>query len=58
MTERKTPLVLIVNGWTEVVAQDAEAYQDTQERLERAEALQGVQRGLAELLRAKHGIPS
>jgi len=51
---------------------DTESYQDTRDRLERAEALQGIQRGLAEFeqgqgraarealeeLRAKHGMPS
>jgi prevent-host-death family protein len=71
MKEKKTPLVLTVNGWAEVIVQDAEAYQEVMERLERAEALQGIQRGLDEFeqgqgrpareapeeLRAKHGIP-
>ncbi len=71
MKEKKSPLVLTVNGRPEVVVQDAEAYQEMQERLERAEALQGIQRGLAEFeqgqgrparealeeLRTKHGIP-
>ena len=72
MKQNKTPLVLTVNGRAEVVIQDAEAYQDMQERLERAEALQGIRHGLAEFeqgqgrparealeeLRARHGMPS
>ncbi len=71
MKENKNPLVLTVNGRAEVVVQAAEAYQEMQERLERAEALQGIQRGLSEFeqgqgrparealeeLRTKHGIP-
>lgn len=62
----RTDEPLAVNG------QDAEAYQDMWERLEHAEALQGIQRGLSEFeqgqgrparealeeLRAKHGMPS
>ncbi len=67
---RKTghPLVLTVNGRAELVVQDAEAYQAL---LDRVEAIEGIQRGLADVkagrtkparqvfarLRRKHGRP-
>jgi prevent-host-death family protein len=67
---RKTghPLVLTINGKAELVVQDAEAYQVL---LDRVEAIEGIQRGLADVkagrtkparqvfsrLRRKHGIP-
>ena len=38
LKEKKTPLVLTVNGRAELVVQDAESYQLLMERLERAEA--------------------
>ena len=66
---RKTghPLVLTINGKAELVVQDAEAYQAL---LDRVEAIEGIQRGLADAragrtkpapqvfarLRRKHGI--
>ena len=67
---RKTghPLVLTINGKAEVVVQDAAAYQTL---LDRLDAIEGIQRGLADVkagrtkpaaqvfnrLRRKHGIP-
>jgi prevent-host-death family protein len=67
---RKTghPLVLTINGKAELVVQDAEAYQTL---LDRLEAIEGIERGRADLkagrakparrvfdrLRRKHGIP-
>ena len=67
---RKTghPLVLTINGKAEVVVQDAGAYQTL---LDRVEAIEGIQRGLADVkagrtksarqvfdrLRCKHAIP-
>lgn len=67
---RKTghPLVLTVNGKAELVVQDAAAYQAL---LDRVEAIEGIQRGLADVkagrtkparqvfarLRRKHVIP-
>ncbi len=67
---RKTghPLVLTINGKAEVVVQDAAAYQTL---LDRLEAIEGIQRGLADVkagrtkparqvfnrLRRKHGQP-
>ena len=41
-----TPLVLTINGRAEVVVQDAEAYQ---ELVQRAETIEGLQRGLADV---------
>ena len=45
---RKTghPLVLTINGKAELVVQDAEAYQAL---LDRVEAVEGIQRGLADV---------
>ena len=67
---RKTrhPLILTINGKAELVVQDAGAYQAL---LDRVEAIEGIQRGLADVkagrtkparqvfdrLRRKHGIP-
>lgn len=67
---RKTgnPMVLTVNGKAELIVQDAGAYQAL---LDRVEALEGIQRGVADVkagrtkpaqqvfdkLRRKHGIP-
>jgi prevent-host-death family protein len=62
------PLVLTVNGKAELIVQDAGAYQAL---LDRVEALEGIQRGVADVkagrtkpaqqvfdkLRRKHGIP-
>jgi prevent-host-death family protein len=52
LKENKTPLVLTVNGRAELVVQDAESYQLLLERLERAETLASIQRGLAQ---TEHG---
>ena len=67
---RKTghPMVLTINGKAELVVQDAEAYQAL---LDRVEAIEAIQRGLADVkagrtkparqvfarLRRKHDIP-
>lgn len=62
------PMVLTINGKAELVVQDAEAYQAL---LDRVEALEGIQRGVADVkagrtkpahqvfdkLRRKRGIP-
>ena len=62
------PLVLTINGKADLVVQDEEAYQDL---LDRVEAIEGIQRGLADVkagrtkparqvfdrLRRKNGIP-
>lgn len=70
LKESKGPLVLTVNGRAELVVQDAESYQLILERLERAETLAGIRRGVGQFergevisldeaerqLRAKHGF--
>jgi PHD/YefM family antitoxin component YafN of YafNO toxin-antitoxin module len=43
------PHVLTVNGRAEVVMQDAEAYQKLLEAVDRAEALEGLRRGLEDV---------
>ncbi len=64
------PLVLTVNGKAEIVVQDAKAYQEMLERIERAEAVTAIRKGMKEFergegrparealeeLRQKHGI--
>jgi prevent-host-death family protein len=68
--ETQKPIVLTVNGKAEVVVQDAEAYQQLLERLEYAETVAAIRKGIEEFergqgkpaqealeeLRAKHGI--
>ncbi len=70
LKENKTPLVLTVNGRAELVVQDAESYQLILERLDRAETLASIRRGVQqfeqgqgisldeaeEQLREKHGF--
>ena len=40
------PLVLTVNGKAEVIVQDAASYQKMLEMIDRAEAIEGIRRGL------------
>jgi len=70
LKQNKTPLVLTVNGRAELVVQDAESYQVMLERLDRAETLAAIKRGIDQFerreaipldeaekdLRAKHGF--
>jgi len=49
LKENKTPFVLTVNGRAELVAQDAESYQLILERLERAETLTAIARGIEQV---------
>jgi len=56
LKKKKTPLVLIVNGRAELVVQDAESYQLMLERLERAETLAAIRRGMEQFDRGE-GIP-
>ena len=70
LKENKKALVLTVNGRAELVVQDAESYQLILERLERAETLAAIQRGIEQMdrgeaipldeaeakLRKKHGF--
>jgi prevent-host-death family protein len=56
LKENKTPLVLTVNGRAELVVQDAESYQLILERLERAETLASIRRGIEQFDQGQ-GIP-
>ena len=70
LKENKTPLVLTVNERAELVVQDAGSYQVLLERLERAETIAPIRRGMkdaeegrmmplkdaAAKLRTKHGF--
>lgn len=65
------PLILTIHGRAEVVVQDASAYQKLMERIDALEALEGIQRGVADVaagrvttlaaleneFQAKHAIP-
>ena len=46
LKETKTPLVLTVNGRAELVVQDAASYQEMLDRLENAETMAALRRGL------------
>ena len=53
---KKSPLVMTVNGRAELVVQNAESYQDLLERLEHAETLAAIRRGMEQVGRGE-GIP-
>ena len=50
---RKTPLVLTVNGRAELVVQDAGTYQEMLDRLERAETVASIRRGIDQAARSE-----
>ncbi len=50
------PQVLTVNGKAAVVVQDAEAYQQLLDQIDRAEAIEGIRRGLESVARGE-GLP-
>ncbi len=56
LKEKKTPLVLTINGRAEIVVQDAESYQVLLDRLERAETLAAIRQGMEQIGRGE-GIP-
>ena len=56
LKEKKTPLVLTVNGRAALVVQDAESYQLMLDRLERAETVAAIRRGIEQAERGE-GIP-
>lgn len=56
LKEKKTPLVLTVNGRAELVVQDAESYQLMLDRLEHAETVAAIRRGMEQTDRGE-GIP-
>jgi PHD/YefM family antitoxin component YafN of YafNO toxin-antitoxin module len=49
LRETKSPLVLTINGVSELVVQSAEGYQQLLDRIEYLETTAGIQRGLNEL---------
>lgn len=49
----RTPEVLTINGKAALVVQDAGSYQELLDKIERAEALAGIRRGLESMLRGK-----
>jgi PHD/YefM family antitoxin component YafN of YafNO toxin-antitoxin module len=51
LQRERRPELLTVNGKAAVVIQDVASYQEMLERLERAEALEGIQRGLDAMAR-------
>ena len=70
LKKKKTLLVLTVNGRAELVVQNAETYQEMLDRLERAETVAAIRRGMRDAeegrimpldqavkkLRKKHGL--
>lgn len=53
LKETGRPEVLTLHGEAEVVVQDADAYQELLDRLERAEAIAGIREGLASMERGE-----
>jgi prevent-host-death family protein len=49
LRETKSPLVLTLNGVSELVVQSAEGYQELLDRLDYLETVASIQRGLTEL---------
>ena len=56
LKEKKTPLVLTVNGRAELIVQDADSYQELLDRLERAETIAAIRQGMEQFERGE-GIP-
>jgi len=53
LKKKKTPMVLTVNGRAELVVQDARSYQEMLDRLEHAETIAALRRGLKEFEEGK-----
>ena len=49
MKESGSPMVLTVNGKAEIVVQTASSYQELLDRIDRLEAMIGMQKGLADV---------
>jgi PHD/YefM family antitoxin component YafN of YafNO toxin-antitoxin module len=49
LKETKSPLVLTINGVSELVVQSAEGYQQLLDRIEYLETIAGIKQGLKEL---------
>jgi PHD/YefM family antitoxin component YafN of YafNO toxin-antitoxin module len=56
LKQRRTPLVLTVNGRAELIVQDADSYQELLDRLERAETVAAIRQGMEQFERHE-GIP-
>ena len=56
LKEKKSPMVLTVNGRAELVVQDAASYQEMLDRLEKAETIAAIRRGMEQGARGE-GIP-
>ena len=56
LKEKKTPMVLTVNGRAELIVQDADSYQTLLDRLERAETVAAIRQGMEQFERGE-GIP-
>ena len=57
LKEKKTPLVLTINGRAEIVVQDAESYQRLLEAKDRMDAIEGIKRGV-ESMKRQRGKPA
>jgi prevent-host-death family protein len=53
MKESGRPMVLTVNGKAQLVVQDAKSYQNILEMLDRAQAVEGIRRGLESVARGE-----
>ena len=53
LKETGEPVVLTINGKAELVVQDAASYQELLELRDRMEAIAGIRRGLASMVRGK-----
>src|SRR5258707_14947228 len=53
LQESGQPVVLTINGKAKLVVQDAASYQRLLELIDRAEAIEGIQRGLDEMKAGK-----
>jgi len=53
MKKSRNPLVLTINGKAELVVQDAQAYQEMLERIERAETVAAIRKGMEEFERGE-----
>src|SRR5437588_12562879 len=53
LRESGQPMVLTINGEAKVVVQDAAAYQQLLELIDRLEAVEGIRRGLQEMKAGK-----
>jgi PHD/YefM family antitoxin component YafN of YafNO toxin-antitoxin module len=56
LKKKRTPLVLTVNGRAALVVQDARSYQEVLDRLDRAETIAAIRRGMEQIGRGE-GIP-